>query len=75
MTDTRICLFCEHFAIWPADSGYEYTPGEDLQILCLKHHWKIDIYDDWLASYRSKLLTARACPDWAPCEMIRNGEE
>ena len=72
MTDTRICLFCERFRVWPGSPGYsEVTPGEDAEIHCEKGHWRIRLYSDYANDYRRKLSTAKTCPDWTPCQLLQ----
>ena len=72
MVDTRICLFCKRFFVYTGSPTYsEYTPGEDASISCGAGHWHIELYHDVANDYRRKLLTAKTCPDWDPCEMIK----
>lgn len=76
MLDTRICLFCKEFRVWPGEPEYsEVTPAEDTEIHCGKGHWRIRLYRDYADDYRKKLSTAKTCPDWTPCEMITKKEK
>lgn len=69
----RICIFCKYFYMVTGQPDYsDWTPGNEMEIGCIKGYWAVDNYVDDEVSYRDKLLTAGDCDNW---EIIDGYEE
>lgn len=65
MNDSKICLFCTHFAIDSGTCHYSAeTPGDDLWLGCRKGHWKFDIECTTEEEYAENMLMALKCCDY-----------
>lgn len=70
----RLCLWCKWFDLQIETPGYsEYTPGDDAEIGCCKHHFPDRALCCITADeYRRILLTAQSCQDFVDLEAIED---
>lgn len=62
----RACFTCAHFAFFTGTRDYSETPGDDVEMYCGKHHWRLDPYRDTRPDVQRYLGMARTCADFTP---------
>lgn len=59
----RLCLFCRYFYLDMGWVGTDVTPGDDAEILCTMHHWRMRNHHT-ATDMRRLFRRAHACADY-----------